>query len=424
MASKKHVIILGAGASKTSGYPLANDLTLLMCDRKTFIKELDRITEEASEHDVQRWRLEIETHYDSFRGAASMLRAGDFRTMDEMSKFILHGKSHSHIQDLKALMRFVFALNNAELDSFATSDYRRFVQSLLTNEGVRKDVSILSFNYDPFLEHRLHKAFATRQYGTNKVDQARMAESHAIFSGFSCPSDLTWLAEDGFCHLKLHGTATFSEVNHPELTSQNQLPVRTGHFYDIENPLLRLWFFTKAGTVLHPPPVLLPWEIIHEKEARILNEQEFVDKVGDGWKHKDLYPLFRGIWERARKEIFAAAKVSFVGLSLNPFLDPVFRYLFEGKKGNLVTVVANPANEDFRNSSKGRLHPASPSGLVNELLSNKVNAELKLHASASEVIGGLFDMAHFESAMKPYEPRITTHNLFSEFIEKEMIPPS
>ena len=38
----KHVIFLGAGASASSGYPMANRLTLLMSDRQTLIQEILR----------------------------------------------------------------------------------------------------------------------------------------------------------------------------------------------------------------------------------------------------------------------------------------------------------------------------------------------------------------------------------------------
>ena len=42
---KKHVIILGAGSSVTSGYPVANELRLLMSSEKRLQEELSRLGE-------------------------------------------------------------------------------------------------------------------------------------------------------------------------------------------------------------------------------------------------------------------------------------------------------------------------------------------------------------------------------------------
>lgn len=47
---KKHVIILGTGASFTSGYPLANKLRLLMSCEKTLREELSSLAKFDSEY--------------------------------------------------------------------------------------------------------------------------------------------------------------------------------------------------------------------------------------------------------------------------------------------------------------------------------------------------------------------------------------
>ena len=89
----KHVIFLGAGASASSGYPLASRLTLLMADRQTLVREIIRCSNEFGEVWEASWfRDSAIVHYlDTFKVATATLRDGAFATMDELSRLSVGG---------------------------------------------------------------------------------------------------------------------------------------------------------------------------------------------------------------------------------------------------------------------------------------------------------------------------------------------
>src|ERR1017187_4604615 len=150
---KKHVIILGAGASVTSGYPDANRLTVLMCDRQTFLNELVARPAAEGEDKTSEWvhNSKIRDYYQSFNETVQLLRAGDFATMDELSSLAVGGHRAPEISKLKKLMRFVFALNNPEVTHWPKSDYRALINVLFNRTSqLKEDIAILSFNYDPY----------------------------------------------------------------------------------------------------------------------------------------------------------------------------------------------------------------------------------------------------------------------------------
>jgi hypothetical protein len=227
--TKKHVIIMGAGASVTSGYPDANQLTVLMCDWQMFFKEFAvRLRAEGVEN-TEEWvrRSTIRNYYDSFQPTVQLLRNGDFATMDELSNLAFGGRHAGEIAKLKKLMRFIFALNNPEISHWAHSDYRAFIHALFERKSrLREDISLISFNYDPYLEYRLLKALRARLQvcPISAEDENRMKQ--AVTSGFLNTCDLEWAKTPGFCHLKLHGTSFYLPqlqlpcIGHPRETSQ------------------------------------------------------------------------------------------------------------------------------------------------------------------------------------------------------------
>jgi hypothetical protein len=163
------------------------------------------------------------------------------------------------------------------------------------------------------------------------------------------------------------------------------------------------------------PPALLPWEILHEQENRLLNQEEFTAAVGSDWQHVALLPLFQSVWERARREVQAADKISFVGLSLSPYLEAGLKFLFSGKRGVLQLVVANPEIERFKNA-ENHLHPNSPAGRTLKVL-QRCGLESKVYASFSED-DGLIRIDHMET--DEHDPSVTSHASFREFIEAEV----
>ena len=143
----------------TSGYPDANRLSVLMCDRWTFFREITSRLQAEGEDNAAKWvrgKSALSSYYESFRTSVQLLRDGDFTTMDELSNLARGGQYAAEIRNLKKLMRFVFALNNADSSFWARSGFRLFNQALFERGSeLRDDISVISFNYDPYLEYRL-----------------------------------------------------------------------------------------------------------------------------------------------------------------------------------------------------------------------------------------------------------------------------
>jgi hypothetical protein len=151
---------------------------------------------------------------------------------------------------------------------------------------------------------------------------------NAVTSGFYNIQDTKWINEDeinpNFCVLQLHGSICYFA---DEAAGYDTLFDAT--------PVERAKKLFKKSTEGILPPVLFPWEIMTDKG--------FTEKSAFP-QYPNLYPLFRGIWERAKREVQAANKISFVGLSMHPFLMDGLKYLFENKAGNIEVCVANPDN--------------------------------------------------------------------------------
>ncbi len=424
--AKKHVVFLGAGASVTSGYPLANELTLLMSNPDTFKERLrDLMTAEGDFESVERGfhTDSIITRHLALSEAAKLLRSGDFATMDELSKDAVMGGRHADkVYDLKKLMRLVLSFHNPDVSNYGASDYRALIQKLFHAGPLRQDTSIISFNYDPYLEFRLFRAYETRAQVRPVSDEPPDYYPQAISSGFFKPEDVSWLGQPGLCHLKLHGVCALPAMRHP---GRLTLPVQPKEPQEFHSGYLFARGFRTAIRVAclcqppfsdQAPPALLPWEIVHETGKRLLSETEFSTAVGDDWEHRALYPLFAGIWERARREVQSADKISFVGLSLGPYLEPGLRYLFGGKTGDLQLVVANMDNKRFKEQGNQQ-HPSSPAGRALELLAEKCGIRCRIFGSFSEFDG---NMAVADFHLENHQPTVTCHNSFREMIQAEM----
>lgn len=427
---KKHVIFLGAGASVTSGYPDANRLAVLMCDTWTFTRELVSRLEAEGEQNAKQYILgksTIRTYYDSFRKSAQLLRHGDFATMDELSNLAKGGQLASEIQNLKKLMRFVFALNNPDLTHWANSDYRAFIQAIFDGRGEpREDISIISFNYDPYFEWRLLRAQLARAVVKPLSHGAALRCRQAVTSGFIDPMDVEWLQTAGFCHLKLHGTCvlpTTQPIDRLGWPPQEGDPVHltTEHMFRFDT-LPRFCCLSNSTFASQAPPALLPWEII-SPAGQLLEQAEFEVIVGPDWQHRALYPLFRALWQRARADIQAADKISFVGLSIGPFMEPELKFLFDGKSGIVEAVVANPEAAKYRDLPDP-FHPVTFCGKMLDLF--------------ERICPGMYcDRSLRDDGAKPPEPRnetlpeghpltarqasrMTIRDGFSDFIRNEM----
>jgi hypothetical protein len=395
----KHVIFLGAGASKESGYPLANDLRLLISSRKDWIRALQMYDEKHGGALTDMGTAYWETHAE----ALDLFRNGGFATLDEFCK-LAGPKFQSEVNGLRSLVRVALGLFNPE-HQFEKSEYYAFIQALFKADlrTLREDVTVLTYNYDPYLEFLLHRALECREKINRRGKSPFMADQdvadfaahssrlNAVTSGLFSPENRNWLAGSGFCVLKLHGSIclVLDEVASFDTLFGQEGPTRAKSLME-----------GKARTV--PAPLVFPWEL--------MNEKGFVDvKSFPHGYNRDLYPLFTGIWERAKREVQAAEKISFVGLSMHAFLTDGLKYLFDGKEGTCEFVVANPDNKEF-DPQKPETHwqrfPHTSASAVAQLLKS-VAPKVK-HVGR---IGG-----------RPHDGDLTLVNDFAEFIRTQMQP--
>ena len=155
---RKHVIFLGAGASKGSGYPLANELRLRISSWEHFDKHAK---DYESKHKLLHapYSTEISACLRRHAEAIDLFRNGGFATLDEFCKLAGGFEFKKQINGLRCLVRGALGLCNPE-ESFHTSEYYGFVQSLFKDDllSLREDVCVLTYNYDPYLQFLLHRA--------------------------------------------------------------------------------------------------------------------------------------------------------------------------------------------------------------------------------------------------------------------------
>jgi hypothetical protein len=399
-----HVIFLGAGASYTSGYPIGRELGLLMASRSHFAaKAMELYGNDAG------LTGQLLEYFDRFTESVELFRHGGFATVDEFSK-LASGSYPEHVQNMKKLMRIVLSLHNPE-DKFHESDYYPFVQRLFRSDRLnqfRSDISIITFNYDCYLDFIMQEAHRYRLNLSNIPNTIKDTPKVNYF--------------------QLHGSIT----NGGDPISGYQplfAPAKGERFKFLKDPVFQQQI----------PPVVFPWELF-SSSGEFISEDEFIFVKGnESNPHKEqegrqLFNNLKSMWENAKLIVEQADKISFVGLSMHEYLESGLRYLFqefgkskdpkvrswiaegtmdEAKPKEVQVVVANPENEHFKNTEI-KLHPASLCGKVANLL-NKVATNLKYVRSSSEDDG----MFRGEPLDKN-DPDITPRYSFSEFIEREM----
>src|ERR1019366_3940180 len=126
------------------------------------------------------------------------------------------------------------------------------------------------------------------------------------------------------------------------------------------------------------------------------------------------FTLFVSIWERARKEVEAADKISFVGLSMHEYLKLGLRYLFQDKQGPVEVVVANPLNERFREDRiRNRLSPNSPCKRAGDFIAEVSKKGVLCRYSSRDTVNANF-------APENTEQCVTPRYSFAGFIENEL----
>ena len=406
----KHVIFLGAGASKTSGYPLASGLRLRLSSEDQLIADLRELTEGTKGVPEDTERLQCRGFFKPFKGTVEQFRRGGFGTIDEFSK-LASAKYPARVQEMKQLMLLALSLHNPE-EKFHNSDYYPFIQRLFDQYDLhllKPHVTVISYNYDCYLEYLLLQAQAYRNKLAEQPEPT-VAQKGRISSGFFQPDDAASLAslagpEPEFRHFKLHGSLTYaSDSEHKRLFGASL------------SDRLQLVHDTKINR--SAPPVVFPWELFGD-EMQFIRYQEFIfAKQAKGTDQESqatiLYNLYNSIWMGAKQAVQRAHKISFVGLSMHPYMLPGLKYLFENKTGEIEVVVANPANSEHKDNESSRIfHPGSPRQRVAEMF-KIVAPHMQLVRSSSEFIRGKRDKRD------DVKFGITGRDSFSDFIEREM----
>ena len=206
--------------------------------------------------------------WDKHVQALTLFRNGGFATIDEFC-LLAGGQFQTEINELRGLVRAALGLFNPE-DCFEDSEYYGFVQSLFRDDlmCLREDITVLTYNYDPYLEFLLARALRYRwrikrtgspqiQITTQDSEQLDNISKvlGAVTSGFSDSNNQTWLEEDkdkpSFCLLKLHGSVC-REVD--DVGGYETL------FSD--DPLARAQDLFQGVSETNTPPILFPWEIM------------------------------------------------------------------------------------------------------------------------------------------------------------------
>lgn len=97
------------------------------------------------------------------------------------------------------------------------------------------------------------------------------------------------------------------------------------------------------------PPIVFPWELFDES-GDLITEQEFifVKGISDDFESRfgrEFFRVYQEIWKAARKAVQAASRISFVGLSMHPYMEPGLKWLFEGKTGQVRVTIANTTDD-------------------------------------------------------------------------------
>jgi hypothetical protein len=349
--AKKHVIVLGAGASVGSGYPDANRLRVLMSSR-----------DELSAHFAQLGGADTTSLlgcFDHFKTAVHYFRDGGFASVDEFCKLAGRGHLANEVTELKKLMRLVLCLHNPELH-FEKSEYYRFIQKLFINDDwkLRDDIVVLSYNYDPYLEYLLSRAYQVR-YHVNTGKKDSPPGWNSVNSGMFLLGEKSWMNEKGFALLKLHGSAVYPAFDSRSRLSWVDLFGSKKIGYHVTDRFPRLC----SGLSVEPPPIIFPWEMI-DKGGNFLEAKDFP------LEGSELHSVFSAVWCQAQEAVTQADKISFVGLSMHPYLEDGLRFLFQRKSGQVEIVVANRGNQLPHGSSESDASRDSrcPAGRVREFL--------------------------------------------------------
>jgi hypothetical protein len=411
-----HVIFLGAGASYTSGYPVGQELRLSMTSKNHFQTKVEKVFGKNS-----RAIKTLLAYFGNFTESIDLLRHGGFATVDEFGK-LASGGYQNHVQNMKKLMRFVLSLHNPE-EAFHESDYYPFIQRLFMEDELHRlkpGLTIITFNYDCYLDFLLLEAFRYRQRISDNPQEINDWWSSKLTSGFFKPDNqIDWARQtEGFNYFKLHGSIAYGSEPSFGYNSLFKLAQED-----------RLKFLTNPVLQRNIPPIVFPWELFDDNNGNFISEDEFVFVKQAKNKRmriqgQQLFQHFKSMWSNAQHTLQRAHKISFVGLGMNEYMDNGFNYLlndagrrFGRDETSAQVVVANLDNKPAQKYLEpSDLDPASPAGRTAHLL-GRVARHLHYVRSDRD-----YDSPRKPITNIPSDPEwiITQRYSFKDFIEKEM----
>jgi hypothetical protein len=437
----KHVIFLGAGASWTSGYPLAADLRFILSSPERFRLYLnDKIEKLPLAISYQsELKGKLEKAYASHKDAVRLFRDGGFATVDEFS-YLARERHEVFVQTLKRFTSAIFSIHNPEhsylkpgtqagetTTAFLSSDYFPFIQKLFDQSfhDFKSEVAVFTYNYDAYLEFLLSRAYKVRKETSGEeTDQV----PSGVLSGFGDLDAKKLLKEDGFCFLKLHGTSVLPGFRSIDGRVSDHSPLTFSEVFE-DRELLgnRLLAQADFGSQKRPP-IIFPWELIQDN-GEFVSQDKFgaaegslaksEKRLGDSGSY---YEIFKAIWQRAQNELVDAEKISFVGLSMHEFLKPGLKFLFSKRIGkfkksatkdmdwqleiSLACPGAWASGDSFRSLPRPNSPPAKLAAMladVNPNMAKKEKGQVYSHNSGKKAVGG-----------------INCYDCFKDFIEAEM----
>lgn len=374
-----HVIVLGAGASASSGYPMAQDLRKNLTSFESLVTAVNRQQHLPLPDGA---RDQLEEHFKSFASPINLLRNGGFASVDEFCKLIYgkgfgEGQGTAHKTDeraIRCLLRTVLGLYDPET-RFTRSDYYPFIQRLFKPDlySLNPYISLLSYNYDTYLEYLLLRAVKTRHdaVGIECEDKDLRNLHNGLTSGFLDVTDHKWtFNNDQLRFFKLHGSICCpKDKDCGDVGYDLLFQGTTGE---------KVEALCKPTLAEEIPPILFPWEVISNKNMVPPHECP----VDEG----KFYNVFKSIWNGAQHVVDTADKVSFVGLSTHPFLREGLDYLFKEKdKKDPFEVVFvnrdNPSGEiEVMDHALAIKHQHTPAARMFQLLTD---LHLKFHATGN-----------------------------------------
>lgn len=393
----KHVIFLGAGASRTSRYPLGEELRTdwLSSEDALLTRVLEYVPDEgqipmtvvpegslggALPHQVkgllkEAVRSSFHDWFKPFAESLDLFRNGGFGTIDEFC-FHVRDSRATDVPKLKSLLAFVLGMHDPE-KHFAVSDYYSMLQRLFLPQSLaelRPDVAILSFNYDPFLEWLLDRALHVRLLTLGKTKaEIHKRQTASVTSGFGFGGVPAIEKGTGFCLLKLHGIILWPQKSACEAHDTEPPGCSYHDLFECAHGLDRFKLLSSVCRN-YEAPIIFPWEIL--RGGQFIPQQEFcladaILKNPRGVSYRrgrlaldaDAYSIYRAIWTRARQEVQEATRISFVGLSMHSYLDEGLRFLLDGKRRGLEWSITDGYSSDFNHTM-----PSSPARRASLLL--------------------------------------------------------